>query len=100
MKYNVQNSILNSPQAEDTEVSKDAIRKLLNISLNDEALWLFTKCDAFHGSKINWKQIRNYLKKMVAVRDEMRDFFGDKQRDKNFKDNKVEIFNKMNDQIT
>merc|ERR1712130_957346 len=69
MKYNVQRAILKSKQAEDTTVSLDGIKMTLEIQLNDEGLWLFHKVDELHGSKVTWKQISKYLKKMVAVRD-------------------------------
>ena len=91
MKYNVQKAILRSKQAEDTTVSSEGMKILLKISLNDESKWLFDKVLSLNGSKVTWKQIRNYLKKMVTVRDDMRDFFGDQERDRNYDDNKAEI---------
>merc|ERR1712130_939733 len=50
MKYNVQKAILNSKQAEDTTVSNDGMKILLNISLNDASHWLFEKVLFFNGS--------------------------------------------------
>ena len=74
MKYNVQRAILKSKEAEDTTISKDAIKNILKISLNDESKWLFNKVDKMHGMKITWKAIRKDLKKMINVRDDMRFF--------------------------
>merc|ERR1712130_465887 len=99
MKYNVQRAILKSKQAEDTTVSLDGIKMTLEIQLNDEGLWLFHKVDELHGSKVTWKQISKYLKKMVAVRDEMRDFFHDNKRDRVFEDNKAEIVNSIHSDL-
>ena len=93
MKYNVQRAILKSKQSEDTTVSMDGIKMLLKIQLNDEAKWLFSKVDSLHGAKVTWKQIRKYLTKIITVRDEMRDFFRDNARNRDYEDNKAEIIN-------
>ena len=97
MKYNVQSAILKSKQAGDTPVSLDGIKMVLKIQLNDEAKWLFGKVDALHGAKVTWKQIRKYLTKIITVRDEMRDFFHDNARDRDFDDNRAEIINGIAD---
>eukprot|EP01083_Nonionella_stella_P180070 641139_1 len=99
MKYNVHKAILTSKQAEDTTLSLDAIKLELEIKLNDESKWLFSKTDSYHGSKVTWKQISKYLKKMVKVRDEMRDFFRDNARDREFEKNKSEIINTIYDNV-
>merc|ERR1719203_1794452 len=95
IKYNVQRAILKAKQAEDTTVSNDGMKILLKISLNDESQWLFDKVLFFNGSKVTWKQIRNYLKKLVAVRADVRDFFFDQERDRNYEQNKAEIINEI-----
>jgi len=97
MKYNVQSAILKSKQAGDTPVSLDGIKMILKIRLNDEAKWLFGKVDALHGAKVTWKQIKKYLTKIITVRDEMRDFFRDNARDRDFDDNHAEIINGIAD---
>jgi len=99
MKYSVQRAILKSQQAEDTTVSLDGIKASLKIQLNDESIWLFNKVDSLHGTKVTWKQIRKYLKKMITVRDEMRDFFRDSARDREFEENKAELINAINDNV-
>ena len=99
MRKNVQQAMAAAPHGIDTAVSKDGIQKLLRIKLHDESEWLFGKVDALHGNKVSWKQIRKYMKKMVAVRGDMRDFFGDKQRDKHFADNTAEIMLKLADRV-
>ena len=95
MKYNVQKAILKSKQAEDTTVSEDGMKILLKISLNDESNWLFNRVLFLNGSKVTWKQIRNYLTKMLAVRQDMRDFFDDRERDRNYDENKAEIIDEI-----
>ena len=40
-------------------------------------------------------KIRNYLKKTLAVRQDMRDFFEDQQRDRNYDENKAEIIDEL-----
>merc|ERR1712048_74352 len=71
----------------------------LKIQLADENKWLFSKVDRLHGAKVTWKQISKYLKKMIAVRDEMRDFFEDNARDRDFEENKAEIINGINENV-
>ena len=69
MKYNVEEAILNSKQAEDTTVSSDGMKAALKISQEDFSAWLFEKTLFFNGSKVTWKQIREYLGKTTeAVR--------------------------------
>eukprot|EP01084_Bolivina_argentea_P313577 543028_1 len=99
MKYNAQRAILKSKQAEDTTVSLDGIKLSLKIQLNDESVWLFNKVDSLHGAKVTWKQIRKYLKKMITVRDEMRDFFSDNARDREYKEKQPEIVNAIHDNV-
>ena len=68
MKYNVDGAILNSKQAEDTTVSKDGMKISLKISEDDSSSWLFERTLFFNGSKVTWKQIQEYLKKIESVR--------------------------------
>ena len=68
MKYNVEEAILHSKQAEDTTVSNDGMKVALKISEEDLSSWLFEKTLFFNGSKVTWKQIREYLGKTEAVR--------------------------------
>ena len=95
MKYNVQTAILESKQAEDTTVSIDGMKISLKISLNDESKWLFDKVLSLNASKVTWKQIRNYLEKVVAVRQEIRDFFEDQERERNYDEKKAEIIDDL-----
>ena len=99
MKYNVQRAVLKSKNAEDTTVSLDGIKMLLEIQLNDESKWLFQRVDSGHGSKVTWKQISKYLKKVNHARDEMRDFFADNARDREFEENQAEIVNSIHDGV-
>eukprot|EP01083_Nonionella_stella_P151295 483244_1 len=91
-RYRIKKAILDSTELEDTTISKDALKTTLEISSNDEAKWLFNKVEQIHGAKVTWKQVRNYLEKMVSVRVSMRDFFSDQQRDREFKENHAEEF--------
>eukprot|EP01083_Nonionella_stella_P230213 814037_1 len=91
-RYRIKKAILDSTELEDTTISKDALKTELEISSNDEAKWLFNKVEQIHGAKVTWKQVRNYLEKMVSVRVSMRDFFSDQQRDREFKENHAEEF--------
>ena len=95
MKYNVQKAILNSKQAEDTTVSNDGMKILLNISLNDASHWLFEKVLFFNGSKVTWKQIMAYLKKSETVRDEVRDIFAEKERCRKYQENTAEVIGEI-----
>merc|ERR1712228_820611 len=99
MKYNVQRSVLKSKNAEDTTVSLDGIKMLLEIQLNDESKWLFQRVDSGHGSKVTWKEIGKYLRKLNNARDEMRDFFADNERDRAFEENQAEIVNSIHDNV-
>merc|ERR1712228_601984 len=92
-------SVLKSKNAEDTTVSLDGIKMLLEIQLNDESKWLFQRVDSGHGSKVTWKQIGKYLKKLNHARDEMRDFFNDHARDRAFEENQAEIVNSIHDNV-
>eukprot|EP01083_Nonionella_stella_P178794 632759_1 len=91
-RYRIKKAILKSPELEDTTISKDALKTELEISSNDEAKWMFNKVQEIHGAKVTWKQIRNYLEKMVSVRVSMRDFFSDQQRNREFEENQAEEF--------
>eukprot|EP01083_Nonionella_stella_P161426 528743_1 len=99
IKYNVQKAILNSKQAEDTTVSNDGMKILLKISLNDESQWLFDKVLFLNGAKVTWKQIRAYLTKTVNVRDTIRDFFADHQRDSNYHNKRAEIIHEISTNV-
>eukprot|EP01083_Nonionella_stella_P122850 369792_1 len=99
MKYNVQKAILNAKQSEDETISHGEMKLLLNISSNDESKWLFQKVLLLNGSKVTWKQIISYLEKMVAVRDDMRDFFEDQERDRNYLENRAEIMDDVKQNI-
>eukprot|EP01083_Nonionella_stella_P213062 768781_1 len=99
MKYNVQKAILNAKQSEDETISHGEMKLLLNISSNDESKWLFQKVLLLNGSKVTWKQIISYLEKMVAVRDDMRDFFEDQERDRNYLENRAEIMGDVQQNI-
>merc|ERR1712087_406384 len=77
----------------------DGMKTRLKIQLNDQAKWLFAKVDSLHGAKITWKQIRKYLEKTISVRDEMRDFFHDNARDRDFEEKKAEITNGIADAV-
>ena len=90
IKYKIDKAILSSSKAEDTAVSKQGLKDVLNISLNDESEWLFNKVRIMYGSKITWKQISSYLTKTIRVRDDTRDFFNDKERNKNYKQQRAE----------
>merc|ERR1712087_198508 len=77
----------------------DGMKTRLKIQLNDQAKWLFAKVDSLHGAKITWKQIRKYLEKTISVRDEMRDFFLDNARDRDYEEKKAEIVNGISDAV-
>ena len=62
--------------------------------MNDESKWLFDRVLYLNGSKVTWKQIRNYLKKTLAGQG-MRDFFQDQERDRNYDENKAEIIDEL-----
>eukprot|EP00485_Elphidium_margaritaceum_P015088 CAMPEP_0202731060 /NCGR_PEP_ID=MMETSP1385-20130828/186951_1 /ASSEMBLY_ACC=CAM_ASM_000861 /TAXON_ID=933848 /ORGANISM="Elphidium margaritaceum" /LENGTH=2462 /DNA_ID=CAMNT_0049397343 /DNA_START=90 /DNA_END=7479 /DNA_ORIENTATION=- len=97
MKYNVKAAILGSDQAQDTTVSMDGMKLALEIELNDESKALFNKVDAIHGSKVTWKQIGKYLKKVISVRADMRDFFLHNDRTRQFDDERAEIIHSIHD---
>ena len=91
IKYKIKKVILNSSKAEDTTVSKNGLKTILNISLNNESEWLFSKVRQLYGSRITWKQISSYLTKTIKVRDDTRDFFNDQERNKNYKKRRAEL---------
>eukprot|EP01084_Bolivina_argentea_P103876 186039_1 len=99
MKYNVQKAILKEKQAEDTTISNDGMKISLKISSNDESKWLFNKVLSLHGSKITWKQIISYLSKMMAVREDMRDFFEDQERDRDYVEKRAEIMHDIQESV-
>merc|ERR1712190_427042 len=64
---------------------------MLKIPVDDASTWLFAKTLFFNGSKVTWKQIREYLGKTEAVREDVRDIFADKARARNYDENKADI---------
>jgi len=99
MKYNVNTAILKSKQAGDTTMSMDGMKLAMKIQLNDESKWFFNKVDVMHGSKVTWKQIRKYLKKVISVRADMRDFFIDNRRDRQFEDEKAGLIHSISENV-
>merc|ERR1712141_736022 len=61
--------------------------------------WLFQKTLFYNGSKVTWKQLRGYLKKSEAVREDVRDIFADKERARNYDEHKAEIIAEMSKNV-
>merc|ERR1712154_340947 len=63
MKGKIEKAILNSKKAEDTTLSKDGLKNVLDISSKNESEWLHEKVRKLYRSTITWKQITFYLDK-------------------------------------
>lgn len=90
MKYQIQFAIERSAKKEDKTISKDALQAELAIPRHYEAEWLFSKAEKWHDTKLTWKQITEYLQKSIASKENIRDFFRDKQRDEEYMNNRAE----------
>ena len=107
MRSRVEKTILDkkySQQAGDTTVSKDGMKIRLNIAEDDRAKWLFDQVQLFHGKKVTWRQMHQYLKKTLDIREEIRDSFKNQEINRNYDENKAEIIHDISktvrDQVT
>ena len=102
MKHNVQKAILDKDtgkQAEDTTVSNDGMKIALEINLDDESKWLFDQVLKLHATKVTWRQIREYLKKTLSIKQEIRDSFEDQEIGRKYEEKEAEIIDDISQTV-